>query len=92
LEIKEDNISRYRCHTGHVFNQDELVEAQKDALENTFWVALRMMEERKQLLDKMTNEENSKGWIRSAAQKSERSKELQKHIERLKQLLMETKE
>jgi two-component system, chemotaxis family, protein-glutamate methylesterase/glutaminase len=91
-EMKDGNISRYRCHTGHVFNQDELAEMQKVSLENTLWVALRMMEERRQLLDKMANEENSKGWIRSAAQKSERSKELQVHIERLKQLLIDGQE
>jgi two-component system, chemotaxis family, protein-glutamate methylesterase/glutaminase len=91
-EIKDDGISRYRCHTGHVYNQEELEEVQKVALENTFWVALRMMEERRQLLEKMAGEENSKGWIKSAAQKTERAAELQLHIERLKQILVDTKE
>jgi two-component system, chemotaxis family, protein-glutamate methylesterase/glutaminase len=90
-EIRDNGMSRYRCHTGHVYNQDELEEMQKVSLENTFWVALRMMEERRQLLIKMAGEENSKGWIKTASKKTERAAELQLHIERLKQLLVDTK-
>jgi len=90
-EIKENDIIRYRCHTGHVYTQDELALKQKEALENTLWVALRMLEERKQLMDKMSREESSKGWKRSAATKTERAQELNIHIGRLKQVLFDTK-
>jgi two-component system chemotaxis response regulator CheB len=90
-EMVSDNIVRYRCHTGHVYNEGELLIRQNDALENTLWTALRMMEERKNLLDKMSREENSKGWKLTARQKEERARDLQGHIERLKQILFETK-
>jgi two-component system, chemotaxis family, protein-glutamate methylesterase/glutaminase len=90
-EMKEGGIVRYRCHTGHVYTQDEYAEKNKEALENTLWVALRMMEERKQLMDKMAREENSKGWARSAKAKEERATEMDVHIERLKQILFDAK-
>jgi hypothetical protein len=49
------------------------------------------MEERKNLLDKMAKEENSKGWKITAGQKEERANDLQDHIERLKQILFQTR-
>lgn len=87
----QDDIARYRCYTGHVYNSDELLIKQTENLENTLWVALRMMEERKVLLKKMAEEEERKGWLRSATHRREREKELQSHVERLKQLLFDTK-
>jgi two-component system chemotaxis response regulator CheB len=90
-EMVNDHGVRYRCHTGHVYNASELLIRQSEGLENTLWTALRMMEERKKLLDKMAREENSKGWKSSAANKQERAGGPQTHIERLKQILIEAK-
>jgi len=88
-EIKGEDSVRYRCHTGHVYTENELELRQKHALENTMWIALRMMEERRNLLKKMAEEERSKGWVRSAENKLERSVDLESHIERLKKILYE---
>jgi two-component system, chemotaxis family, protein-glutamate methylesterase/glutaminase len=46
-EIKEEDQTRYRCHIGHAFSQNDLLKKQFEALNGTLWVALRMMEERK---------------------------------------------
>ena len=91
-EMNTDGFKRYRCHTGHVYTEKELLLKHNEALENTLWVALRMMEERKNLLRKMSEEEASKGWAKSAGLKKERELELNDHIERLKSILFEAKE
>jgi two-component system, chemotaxis family, protein-glutamate methylesterase/glutaminase len=90
-EMVNDEVVRYRCHTGHVYNEGELLIRQSDALENTLWTALRMMEERRQLLEKMSREETQKGWKLSADSKHERARALDEHINRLKGILFETK-
>lgn len=90
-EMVGDEVVRYRCYTGHVFTENELLIRQTQSLENTLWVALRMIEERKQLLQKMAAEEDRKGWARGANGKKERAAELQQHISRLKEILFETK-
>jgi two-component system, chemotaxis family, protein-glutamate methylesterase/glutaminase len=92
FEMMSDDITRYRCHTGHVYNQLELSKKQNEALENTLWIALRMLEERKSLLEKMSGEEKSKGWNISSVNKKERAAELNEHIERLKKFLFDTKQ
>jgi two-component system chemotaxis response regulator CheB len=90
-EMINDQVVRYRCHTGHVYNENELLIRQSEALENTLWTALRMMEERKNLLDKMSREERNKGWKLTAENKEERSRDLKAHIDRLQEILFETK-
>jgi len=89
-EIEEGKLPRYRCHIGHAFTEKELQLRQSETLETTLWVALRMMEERRQLLLKMADEEKSKGWKRSADNKEDRALELKVHIDRLKELLFDT--
>jgi two-component system chemotaxis response regulator CheB len=89
-EIKEGRQPRYRCHVGHAFTQKELQLRQTETLENTLWIAMRMMEERRQLLEKMADEEQSKGRERSACNKESRALELTMHIDRLKQILFDT--
>jgi two-component system, chemotaxis family, protein-glutamate methylesterase/glutaminase len=44
--------SRFRCHTGHAYTQDNLLEAQGQEVERALYVALRMLEERVYLLKK----------------------------------------
>lgn len=90
-EMKKDNLVRYRCHTGHTYTQNEYAFRQQNVLESSLWVALRMLEERRQLLDKMGKQERERGWMFSASQKEGRAKELRVHIESLKLLLFETK-
>ena len=89
-EIHEGGITRFRCHTGHMYTSNELLESKRNELESTFWVALRIFEERRNLLNKMADEESGKGWVQSAKNKMQRAGELRVHIERLKQLLYES--
>jgi two-component system chemotaxis response regulator CheB len=88
-ELKDGGVVHYRCHTGHVFSENELLESKRKELENTFWVVLRILEERRSLLLKMSEEEASKGWTRSAASKQERAGELETHIGRVKEMLFD---
>ncbi len=84
----DDGFKRYRCHTGHQYTEAELQRQQSKGLESTLWVALRMLEERKQLLVKagaspgLNNE-------KLADQKLSKVHELSVHIQRLKELLFD---
>ena len=80
----EEHPLRFRCHTGHAFTGSELVSAQSDKIQETLWISLRMFEERKNLLQTMTDP-NSRTFDRSAA---ERAKEADLHIGRLRAILL----
>jgi two-component system chemotaxis response regulator CheB len=80
-------VKRYRCHIGHSYSQRDLMLRQSEKIEATLWTALRMMEERRDLLNKIGAEENARGLHRLAANHSERSDDLTEHIKELKSLL-----
>lgn len=80
-KIEQDKVTRYRCYTGHSFTENILEQEQINALEDSLWVAIRMMEERRNLLSTMTNY--------NSATKLERAEQMTIHIARLKKVMME---
>jgi two-component system chemotaxis response regulator CheB len=81
-EMESAPVRRYRCHTGHSFTIPSLLASQSEKIEETLWVSLRMFEERKNLLNSMTQKE---GRLGSSAQ---RAQETQIHIERIRAILL----
>ena len=86
-DVKDDVIKRYRCHIGHAYSERDLILKQAEAAGNTLWVALRMMEERKHLLKKMEVDSNNRGYKSLAANNLEKQGELERHINKLKEIL-----
>lgn len=83
-QMKKGKVLRYRCHTGHAFTSRVLMAEQSKKIEETLWIALRMFEERKNLLITMAQPAR-RGSQRSAV--PERLKESQVHIERIRAIL-----
>jgi two-component system chemotaxis response regulator CheB len=52
-EIDTPGEKRYRCHTGHSYTGPALLASQSEKIEEMLWIALRMFEERKNLLTSM---------------------------------------
>jgi two-component system chemotaxis response regulator CheB len=84
---QKDHPPHYRCHVGHSYTEKELLIRVSEVMENTFWMALRMMEERRSLLLKMHKKDKDRGYESSAARHLEHSKEMEIHIENFKQIL-----
>lgn len=75
---------RYRCHTGHSFTAPVLLAEQTAKIEETLWVALRMFEERRNLLMTMAARQDGRGTVPSAA---ERAQDSMLHIRRIRAML-----
>ena len=82
-QVEEDNSLRFRCHTGHAYTAASLLAEQTNKIEETIWIALRMFEERKNLLTTMAQEKKGVG-SKSAL---ERAKMSQAHIDRIRAIL-----
>ncbi len=83
-EVKHGRVLRYRCHTGHAYTAGVLLQDSQRNLEETLWVALRMMEERKNLLGSMAGH----GTAPYPTHQAERIEELKKHVDRLREFLL----
>ncbi|WP_414654107.1 chemotaxis protein CheB [Hyalangium sp.] len=81
--VEKDKSLRFRCHTGHAFTAPVLLAEQTAKIEETLWVALRMFEERRNLLLNMQTSHGGSSY-RSA---SERARESEVHIKRIRALL-----
>lgn len=85
-KVAEGKLLRYRCHTGHAFTSAALLAQQTVKIEETLWVALRMFEERQNLLVTMSKNDRKK----TASSISQRAKDSQVHIERIRAMLKAT--
>jgi two-component system chemotaxis response regulator CheB len=84
-QMKQDRQQvRFRCHTGHAFTAKVLLAEQTKKIEETLWIALRMFEERRNLLVTLADPARQ-GHSASARA---RSKESQVHIDRLRAILL----
>jgi two-component system chemotaxis response regulator CheB len=83
-QVEHGQVLRYRCHTGHAFTAAALAENNQQELEETLWVALRMMEERKNLLMGMASHDNSH-WNQH---QEERLTDLKRHVNRMREFLL----
>ncbi|WP_165958040.1 chemotaxis protein CheB [Segetibacter sp. 3557_3] len=91
-QMRHANVERYRCHVGHVYTEEILVQKQAESLESTLWVALRMMEERRNLLMSISSRESTNGFPQLSNTHKEKAEELEQHIVRLKELLFAGKD
>jgi len=87
---KENGPDRYRCHIGHSYSEGDLEHKQVKIMENTLWIALRIMEERKTLLNKMEIDHSKRGLASISASYRTKKDEIQIHIDRLKEVVFAT--
>jgi two-component system chemotaxis response regulator CheB len=64
--VEEAGVPRFRCRIGHAYSEDTLVDEQGVMLENALWSALRVLEERVQLLRRMAARAMTSGHTRSS--------------------------
>ena len=86
-EITDEKLRRYRCFTGHSYTESDLLVKQAENMEATLWVALRMMEERRNLLKRVEEDAIRKGFIRISKDHRQKREDLQRHIDKLKEAL-----
>jgi two-component system chemotaxis response regulator CheB len=84
-EMSHPDQRRFRCHTGHSFTAAALLASQSEKIEESLWVSLRMLEERRNLLKSMAEKEPRAQRNRAYV---ERAKETLVHIERIRKMLL----
>lgn len=82
-QVGSGNHLRYRCHTGHAYTAEVLWAEQSKKIEETLWVALRMFEERRNLLTTIAAQQGP-----GASSASERAEASIVHIERIRAMLL----
>src|SRR5205814_414081 len=87
-QITKSRVHRYRCHTGHSFTASSLEASQLERIEETLWICLRMLEERRNLLNITARREQTKGFSKAASLQRQRATETGDHIDRIREILL----
>ncbi|RVD69782.1 MAG: chemotaxis protein CheB [Mesorhizobium sp.] len=74
-EIEDGDMLRYRCHTGHAFTADAMMEAQAVEADEILWSLLRSHQQRAEFTRRMAEREKTKGRSQFATQWDKRAKE-----------------
>jgi two-component system chemotaxis response regulator CheB len=86
-KIRNGRSVHYKCHVGHSYSQEDLLVEQSSKIENTLWVAVRMMEERKLFFTRLANENRDRGLQKLSDNYHRLAGQLDIHIEKMKELL-----
>jgi two-component system chemotaxis response regulator CheB len=87
LNIKDEALLRFRCHTGHAFTAQSLLASLNESTEDTIWSAVRTLQEGAMLLHHLAQhardadqEDEAKKLDREAQQKLEQALLLRKGL------------
>jgi two-component system chemotaxis response regulator CheB len=89
-DIDNYSVTSYRCHVGHAYTENGLLNSMEASTESALWTALRIIEERKNLLRKIGNKEKANGSARNASNYFRRADELEAQSDHLKKVLFST--
>lgn len=87
-QIKNDPLHRYRCYTGHVYTEKLLQEVQDLKIEESIWVSIRMLEEKRNMLQLLISRRNQNSENSTVFSLNKRVEEISEHIKRLKALVV----
>ena len=84
-KLHDPEPPRYRCHVGHAYTAASLVVGQAEATEKALVVALRTLEERARMLQRMARESRERG--HAADDYEARAAELEGHADHLRSVI-----
>lgn len=64
-ELEEPELLRFRCRVGHAYTADGVVDGQTETVESALWMALRALQERAQLSERLAARLGERGAERS---------------------------
>jgi len=89
LKLKEGNLIRYRCHTGHSYQATSLLTGITEAVEMKLWEALKSLEERVMLLEDCAKENQLNKNASAAEDLAEKAEVARVRAKRLREFLFE---
>jgi two-component system chemotaxis response regulator CheB len=86
--VDEAQLMQFRCHVGHVYNGETLLEDQAGALEAALWTAVRTFKERYLLAQQLAEQEKRRGDSAAAALYQEQADQAERYGEAIQQYIL----
>lgn len=89
-ELDEGRLMRFRCRTGHAYSTDSLLAAQSESLEDALWSALRALEEKAALTERLRNRARDRQQTYSARRFEEQARAAHQQATLVRQLILKS--
>ncbi len=89
-ELHDGKLIRFRCRTGHAYSINSLLAEQTDALEVALWSALRALEEKAALTERMATRARTRSQTISAKRFQEQAQDSQYSAALVRQMLLKS--
>ena len=86
-ELEDGEFRGYACHVGHTYSADAMVAAQEDTVERALWTAIRMLEEKAALGERLSHRMRDVGNQRSSVRFAERASEAARQADLIRGVL-----
>lgn len=86
-KVNELKTPLFRCHLGHSFSEEALLNSKESGLEEAMWVALRILEEKKMLLLKVIEDYKQRNIEALIVSYEKKLAEVLKHIKQLRKVM-----
>jgi two-component system chemotaxis response regulator CheB len=91
-QVKDGRPLRFRCQVGHAYTADALAKDQEDRVDEALRVALRIIEERAELVHRMAEEGRQSGRRAVAEMYDDRAMEYRRYANTIRQAVLRTLE
>jgi two-component system chemotaxis response regulator CheB len=89
FRIREGKTDRFRCHTGHGFSSQALLDQLAESVEENLWTAVRSVQETLALLTEAAAKLTDSGDSDAAAALKEKADEVEKRLDSLRTLALD---
>jgi two-component system, chemotaxis family, protein-glutamate methylesterase/glutaminase len=91
-EFRDGEAVHYRCRVGHAYSPQTLLSAQSNSLEAALWAAVRSLQERATLADRLAEQARARGGTVTAERFAARADEARERSEIIREALLSTTE
>ncbi|MDB6123055.1 MAG: CheB methylesterase [Pedosphaera sp.] len=86
-EIKEGKKLRFRCREGHAYSGESLIEGQSESVETALWAAVRALEERVTILQRLASQARERKHSHTEAIFEQKRRELEPAAKTIRAML-----
>jgi two-component system chemotaxis response regulator CheB len=92
-ERRKGTLRNFRCHVGHAFSVESLLDEQAEEIEQMLWTALRTLKDRARIIRQLADEARDKNELVRVQQFEEEAQQALQRAELIRQaILMQEKE
>lgn len=90
-ELRDGELLRFRCRSGHAFTAESMIDGQSEAVEDALWVAFNILQESAQMSRRMADEAHLRNRQYAAAHFEQMFSDKMERVSVLRQVLLNGK-